>query len=187
LAVRQSWKVIIMSRRAMEVQHRKNRPMFGLRHRPGRLALALFRLPLNAYRHDAGGLLGHTFLQFTHIGRKSGRPYDSVAMVLRYDQASHEAVICAGWGPETDWVRNLRAGPAVKVQIGRESFTPDHRFLTDDEAFEVVAQFRREHPRRLRLISTILGWDDLRDDATVRQFIHSHPFIAFHPAASPAR
>lgn len=156
--------------------------MFGLRRRPGRLALALFRLPLNAYRHNAGGLLGHTFLLFRHVGRKSGRPYDSVAMVLRYDQASQVAVICAAWGPESDWVRNLRAGPAVRVQIGRESFAPDHRFLTDDEAFEVAVQFRREHPRRLRLISTILGWGDLRDEATVRQFVHSHPFIAFQPA-----
>jgi deazaflavin-dependent oxidoreductase (nitroreductase family) len=177
-------EVIIMSRRAMAGQRRKDRPMLGLRNRPGRLALALFRLPLNAYRHNAAGLLGHMFLQFTHIGRKSGRPYDSVAMVLRYDQASQEAVICAAWGPETDWVRNLRAGSAVKVQIGRELFTPDHRFLTDDEAFEVAVQFRREHPRRLRLVSTVLGWGDLRDDATVRHFIHSHPFIAFHPAAS---
>jgi deazaflavin-dependent oxidoreductase (nitroreductase family) len=171
----------------MAVQRRKDRPMLGLRRRPGRLALAVFRLPLNAYRHNAGGLLGRTFLQFTHIGRKSGRPYDAVAMVLRDDQTSHEVVICAGWGPETDWVRNLRAGPAAKLQIGRESFTPDHRFLTDDEAFDAVVQFRHEHPRRLRLISTILGWDDLRDDATVRQFIHSHPFVAFHPAKSPAQ
>ena len=24
-------------------------------------------------------------------------------MVLRYDEASHEAVICAAWGPATDW------------------------------------------------------------------------------------
>jgi deazaflavin-dependent oxidoreductase (nitroreductase family) len=153
--------------------------MLGLRRRPGRLALVLFRLPLQAYRHGAGGLLGHTFLQFRHIGRKSGRPYDTVAMVLRYDPASHEVVICAGWGPETDWVRNLRTGPAVRVQIGREAFEADHRFLTDDEAFEVVSQFRREHPRRLRLISTILGWGDLRDDPSVRQFIHLHPFVAF--------
>jgi hypothetical protein len=36
------------------------------------------------------------------------------------------------------------------------------------EAFGVAAQFHREHPRRLRLLSTILGWGDLRDDAAVR-------------------
>jgi Ca2+-transporting ATPase len=44
---------------------------------------------------------------------------------------------------------------------------PQHRFVSDDEAFDVAVQFRREHPRRLRLLSTILGWGDLRGDAAV--------------------
>ena len=149
------------------------RPLLGLRRKPGRLALAVFRMPLRAYRHDAGWLLGHTFLEFVHTGRKSGQPYETVAMVLRYDADAHEAIICAGW--DTDWVRNLRAGPAVQVRLGRESFTPQHRFLSDDEAFDVAVGFRREHPRRMRLISTILGWGDLRDDAAVRGFIQTPP------------
>jgi hypothetical protein len=102
----------------------KDRPLFGLRRRPGRLALALFRMPLNAYQHDAGALLGRTFLQFTHVGRKTGLPHDTVAMVLGYDEPSCEAVICAGWGPETDWVRNLRAGPAAKVQVAASRLSP---------------------------------------------------------------
>jgi deazaflavin-dependent oxidoreductase (nitroreductase family) len=163
------------------------KPLLGLRRKPGRLALAVFRMPLRAYRHDAGWLLGRTFVEFVHTGRKTGQPYETVAMVLRYDADAHEASICAGWGPDTDWVRNLRAGPAAQVRLGRESFTPQHRFLSDDEAFDVVVQFRREHPRRLRLITTIFGWGDLRDDAAVRGFIHSHPFVAFRPATtSPA-
>jgi len=161
------------------------RPLLGLRRRPGRLALALFRMPLRAYRHDAAGvLLGRTFLQLTHVGRKTGQPHNAVAMVLGYDEAAHEAIICAAWGPETDWIRNLRAGPAARVRLGRESFTPEHRFLSDDEAFDVAARFRRQHPHRLRLISGILGWGDLRDDARVRRFVQTHPFVAFRPAAS---
>jgi hypothetical protein len=38
------------------------------------------------------------------------------------------------------------------------------------------------HPRRVWLISTVLGWGDLRDDAAVRGFIRTHPFVAFRPA-----
>jgi deazaflavin-dependent oxidoreductase (nitroreductase family) len=163
----------------------KGRPLLGLRRRPGRLALAVFRMPLSAYRHGAGWMLGHTFLQFTHTGRKTGRPHDAVAMVLRYDEVTREAVICAAWGPRTDWYRNLHAGPAVKVQLGRESFAPVHRFLIDEEAFDVARRFRSDHPYRLRLLSTILGWGDLRDDTTVRQFIRTHPFVAFRPATPP--
>ena len=68
------------------------------------------------------------------------------------------------------------------MQLGRESYTPEHRFLSDDESFEVTAHFRREHPWRLRLISIILAWADLRDDDTAREFTRTHPFVALHPA-----
>jgi len=163
--------------------HQPPRPLLGLRRKPGRLALAVFRMPLRAYRHDAGWLLGHTFLLLVHTGRKTGQPHSMVAMVLRYNRGTHEAVICSGWGPDADWVRNLRAGPAVRVQLGRESHRPEHRFLSEDESFEAVVQFRREHPWRMRLISTLLGWGDLRDDDTAREFTRTHPFVALQPAA----
>ncbi len=161
----------------------RHRPLLGLRRKPGRLALTLMHLPLNAYRRDQGHLLGHTFLEFDHIGRKSGRTYQAVAMVLRYDEATGEAVICRGW--DTDWYRNLRAAPPTKVMVGRDTFVPEQRFLTEEEAFDVGVQFRRQHPHRMRLISTILGWGDMRDDATIREFVHEHPFIAFRPASRP--
>src|SRR4051812_31813693 len=61
---------------------RHDRPLFGWRRKPGRLVLAVFRLPLTAYRHNAGPAVGHTFVAFTHTGRKTGRPHDTVAMVL---------------------------------------------------------------------------------------------------------
>ena len=160
------------------------KPLLGLRRKPGRLALAMFRMPPRAYRHDAGWLLGHTFVDFVHTGRKTGRPYETVAMVLRYHADAHEAIISAAWGQDTDWVRNLRAGPAARVRLGRESFTPQHWFLSDDEVFDVAVQFRREHRRRLGLISAILGWGDLRDDAAVRGFCQTHPFAAFRPATT---
>ena len=107
------------------------RPLLGLRHRPGRLALAVFRLPLKAYEHDAGRVLGHTFLAFTHTGRRTGEPHQAVAMVLRYDRTTGEAAICAGWGPRTDWYRNLQAAPAERVQLGGRTFRPRQRFLTE--------------------------------------------------------
>jgi hypothetical protein len=72
------------------------------------------------------------------------------------------------------------------VQLGQESFTPQHRFLSEDESFEVVVQFRREHPWRLRLISALLGWGDLRDDDTAYEFTRTHPFVALLPAAVPS-
>ena len=155
------------------------RPLLGLRARPGRLALLFMHLPLRAYAHGKGHLLGHTFLQVTHIGRRSGKEHRTVAMVLGYDDTTHEAVICAAW--DTDWYRNLRARPATSVTIDRSSFTPVQRFLDDDEAFQVLLSFRAAHPHRVQLISRILGWGDLHDDEKVREFVRRHPLVAFRP------
>ena len=102
------------------------------------------------------------------------------AMVLHYDPATHEAVICSGWGAETDWIRNIRARPALKVQLGRESFTPRQRFLSEDESFAVTVEFCLRHPARLRVMRLVFGWD-LRTEAAVREFVHTHPFVAFRP------
>ena len=155
------------------------RPMLGLRKKPGRLALMFMHMPLRAYAHDQGHLLGHTFVQFTHVGRKSGKEYRSVAMVLGFDEATSEVVICSAW--DTDWYHNLQAHPATNVKIHRLSFTPVQRFLTEDEAFDVVRKFRAAHPGRVRLISRIFGWGDLHEEASMRDFVRAHPFIAFRP------
>ena len=159
-----------------------DRPLLGLRGTPGRLALMVFRMPLRLYRHGWGWLLGHTFLLLVHVGRKTGKPHDTVAMALSYNRDRHEAVIFSGWGPDADWVHNLQAHAALEVRIGRDSFVPEHRFLTEDEAVAVVTDFRRRHPWRVRLASAILGRGDLRSDAVVRRFVHERPFVSLRPA-----
>jgi deazaflavin-dependent oxidoreductase (nitroreductase family) len=146
------------------------------------VALAVFRLPLPLYRAGWGWLLGHTFLLLVHAGRRTGQPYAMTAMVLHHEPATGEVVICSGWGAATDWIRNIRARPALRVQVGRMSFTPRQRFLTGDESFAVAVDFRRRHPHRMRFICRVLGWGDLRSDAAVRDFVATHPFVAFRPA-----
>lgn len=166
-------------------QARPRHRWLGLRRAPGRLALAVFRMPLRLYRRGWGWLFGRTFLAFTHVGRKTGEPHDTVAMVLADDHGSGEVVICSAWGPDADWVHNLRAAPALEVRVGRDRYPPAHRFLTEDEAVAVGVAFRHEHPRRLRLLSTTLGWGDLTRDAALRDFVRSHPFVALGPAHQP--
>ena len=93
-----------------------------------------------------------------------------------------EAVICSGWGPNTDWIRNIRAHPALQIQIGRESYAPEQRFLSEDESVAVAVEFRRQHPRRVRLVARIFGWGDFSSDTAVRDFVRSQPFVSFRPA-----
>lgn len=158
----------------------------GLRRKPGRLALVIFRLPLALYQRGWGGLLGGTFLLLVHAGRTTGKLHHMVAMVLRHNAETGEAVICSAWGQDADWIRNIRARPAVRVQIGRDSFTPQQRFLSEEEALAVMAEFQRRHPGRLRLLSAIMGWGDLRSDTAAREFIRTRPFVSLRPADPPA-
>ena len=87
------------------------------------------RLPRPLYRHGLGWLLGDTFVMVTHQGRKTGLPHETVAMALTYDKQAREVTVCSAWG-ETQWIRNLRARPALRIQIGRSAYRPDQRFLS---------------------------------------------------------
>ena len=169
----------------MTAARRHAKPLLGLRREPGRIALAFMRLPLRLYRRGFGWLLGDAFLLIAHVGRKTGRPRETVAMTLTYDPETREAVVCSAWGPNTDWIRNLRARPAVRIEVGRQSYAPEQRFLSEDESLAVGVEFRRRHPLRWRLLSAILGWGDLDSEAALRAFVRSRPFVSFRPASVP--
>lgn len=157
------------------------RPLLGLRSRPGRLALWFMRLPRPLYRHGWGRLLGHTFLLIAHEGRRTGKRRETIAMALAYDPQTRETVVCSAWGPNTEWMSNLRANSALEIQIGAETYVPAQRFLSEDEAVAVATEFRDHHPRRLRLFATILGWGDLSTESAVRELVRDRPFVAFRP------
>ena len=76
------------------------------------------RLPLRLYALGLGGLLDHWFLQLTHTGRKSGLPRRTVLIVIRYDPPTHTCIVASLWGPQSNWLRNIQARPAVQVAVG---------------------------------------------------------------------
>jgi len=168
----------------MAVTPRRGRPLLGLRGQPGRIALAAMRLPRQLYDRGWGWLLGHTFLLITHQGRKTGKRCETVAMALTYDAETHESIVCSVWGPNTEWIRNLRAHPALEIRIGHESYVPEQRFLSEDESVAVAVEFRQRHPWRMRLFTAILGWGDLSTQSSVRGFVRTRPFVSFRPATS---
>jgi len=157
------------------------KPLLGLRRQPGRLVLAVMRMPRPLYRRGWGWMLGHTFLLIAHEGRKTGRRRETVAMALAHDPETREVVVCSAWGADTDWIRNLRTHPALEIRIGHDSYVPEQRFLSEDESARVATVFRQRHPRRARLLGLILGWGDLSTDDALRDFVRSRPFVAFRP------
>ena len=129
-----------------------------------------------------GWIFGHTFLLLVHRGRATGSPHSTVAMVLDYNPDTQEAVICSAWGGYTDWIRNIQTHPAIQIQIGRESFKPQHRFLSQEESLAVVSGCLRRHPWRFRFVARVLGWADLHIDSRAREFVRTRPLVSFRPA-----
>jgi deazaflavin-dependent oxidoreductase (nitroreductase family) len=140
-------------------------------------------MPRALYHRGWGRILGHTFLLIAHQGRKTGTRRETVAMALRYDRETREVVVCSAWGPDTEWMKNLRAHPALEIRFGRETYVPEQRFLSEDEAVAVGIEFRRRHSRRLRLLSRILGCGDLGSDPAMNEFVRTRPFVSFRPAS----
>ena len=129
--------------------------------------LWVLRAPSALYRVDAGWLLGHRFLCLTHRGRRTGRLHRTVLEVLAWRPATREAVVISGFGPRAQWYRNVLAGGAAEVEIGRECWLPRARVLEVDEAAEVLAGYERRNRVVSPIVRRVLSrLADLRYDGT---------------------
>ena len=94
---------------------------------PGPILKPLLGVPAALYRARVGWLMGRRFLLLNHRGRRSGRRYETVLEVLRWDPWRDEATVISGFGPAAQWYRNVLAGGAAEVRIGRRRFAPSVR------------------------------------------------------------
>lgn len=150
----------------------------------------LLRAPALLYRWNAGWLLGRRFLLLTHVGRRSGRRYQTVLEVIGTGPASGEVVVMAALGSSADWYRNVQAHPAAEVAIGGHRFRPIHRTLDEREAAAMLADYERRNrwvtPVVHRVLSALVGWRYDGGEGARRRLVHELPVVAFRPADDPA-
>jgi deazaflavin-dependent oxidoreductase (nitroreductase family) len=151
---------------------------------PRGLARLAFRLPILLYRLGWGGLLGTRFLLLTHTGRKSGLERKTVLEVVRYDKETTTFVVAAGFGPQSDWYRNIRHNPQVIVQCGRRRWEMVANFLTPELSGEELLDYARRHPRALRELASFMGYrlDGSQED--IRALGQMLSMVAFRPGGS---
>ncbi len=146
---------------------------------------ALLGLPVHLYHAHLGGLLGHRFLLLVHTGRKSGLPRETVLEVVRYNPATRESVVAAGWGRRTGWLHNVEAGLAHEVRTGRQRFTPAWRILPPDEAERIFADYERRNrliaPIIRAVLSRLLGWRYDGTSAARRRAVEQLSLVGFRP------
>ena len=141
----------------------------------------LVRAPVWLYRARLGFVFGSRLLMLEHIGRKTGaRRYVVLEVVGRPWPGTY--VVAAGFGDRAEWLRNVRACPAVRVCTGaRRPAAATARPLNRQEAAAVLAAYAARHPR---------AWAALRPvfEQTLGARIDSQgttlPFIALELTAS---
>jgi deazaflavin-dependent oxidoreductase (nitroreductase family) len=146
----------------------------------GALRLAL-RLPIYLYRLNLGRLLGHRFLLFTHLGRKSGLLRETVLEVILYDPATRESVALSAWGEKADWYRNIEAVPALEVRTGGQRYVPQQRFLAPEENHGVISAYGQHHPLAFRIFARVFGYPLDGTEAARREVACFLRLVAFRP------
>lgn len=150
-----------------------------------RLLHSVLRAPNALYRHGLGWVLGHRFLQLTHVGRTTGREYQTVVEVVHHDKLTGAATVMSGLGPKADWFRNLQHSPARSVTIGRSTFVPCQRVLDPDEAADVLADYERRNrlvaPIVRFVLGKLVGWRYDGSPAARRRLTEQLPMVELRP------
>lgn len=140
-------------------------------------------LPRHLYRHGWGWLLGRRFLQLTHTGRRTGRTHTTVLEVIRSDRDTGEVAVMSGFGPGSDWLRNLQANGRAEISIGHESFPASFRMVPVDEAVRILADYERRNrlaaPVIRWVLGRLLGWRYDGTPAARRRAVEALPLVAF--------
>ena len=145
----------------------------------------LFRVPLYLYRWHLGWLFGNRLLLLAHTGRRSGLRHQTVLEVVEYRKEGPEVVVANGFGPNSDWVRNIQARPDEEVTVGIQHFAASHRFLREEEAVAVIRSY--EHRNRFIApivragFSWLVGWKYRSTDDDRRRLVSQIPLLAFLP------
>ncbi len=151
---------------------------------------AFLRAPVHLYRWRLGRLLGHRFLLLTHIGRRTGARFQSVLEVMEYRAQSHEAVVMSGFGRQSNWLLNIETNGWAEIDIASEHFRATFRFLDEDDAIYVVANYERRNRFMLPIVrwvlTRLLGWKYTASEADRRKLVRTLPLVAFRPQSAAA-
>jgi deazaflavin-dependent oxidoreductase (nitroreductase family) len=143
----------------------------------------LFRIPIYIYRCHLHRIFGKRLLLLTHTGRRTGLRRQTALEVVEYRGDVPEVVVANGFGPDSDWLRNIQTKSDEEVTVGSQHFVACHRFLGEDEAVRVIERY--EH--RNRFIAPIvragftwlLGWKYRANETDRRRLVSQIPLLAF--------
>jgi deazaflavin-dependent oxidoreductase (nitroreductase family) len=110
-------------------QH-SNEPAYR-RERPNVLARVFYKIPVHVYVGPVALFLKwRCVMRLTTVGRKSGKLRTTGVSFMPLDG---KYIIFSGWGTSSDWYKNLRANPRVKIKVGTDEMRATARLIEDPE------------------------------------------------------
>jgi len=106
---------------------------------------------------DPRGVASDDFCSLTTRGRRSGQPHE---IEIWFAVAGDTFYLLSGGGESADWVRNLRADPAVTVRVGDAVWGGAARAVpvgTEEAAHARRLVFEKYQPR---YDGDLTGWRD---------------------------
>lgn len=151
---------------------------------PRGIARRLYRLPIWLFRLHLEWLLLKHFLLLTHTGRSSGLPRQTVLEIIHHDPKTERYVVFAGWGKQSDWVKNTEKTPQVIIQVGSRPFLAQAVHLSSEETQAIVLAYARRYPHLMPiLLRLLLGYRMESTEEGIRDLARKSTLIAFEVRA----
>ncbi|WP_419992566.1 nitroreductase family deazaflavin-dependent oxidoreductase [Streptomyces boninensis] len=148
---------------------------------PTGLRRLLLRAPIRLFRLRLGWIFGGRLLLLTHTGRTSGKPRQVVLEVTGRDRETGAYHIVSGFGPTSQWYRNVQQTPEVTIQVGMRRKPAVAEPLAPEESGRLMARYALRHPRTAAKLMRFCGieTDGSQEDYYLvgRDYI---PFVAVH-------
>ena len=145
----------------------------------------MLRAPALLYDWNLGWLLGRRFLRLTHVGRRSGRRYQTVLEIIGTGSTPGEVLVVAGLGKGADWYRNVQAHPAIEVAVSRRRFRSVDRVLDEREATAALADYERRNrwlaPVVQGMLSWLVGWRYDGTPSARNRLVRELPIVVLRP------
>ncbi|MFB3051525.1 MAG: nitroreductase family deazaflavin-dependent oxidoreductase [Acidimicrobiia bacterium] len=153
--------------------------------KPAGLMRWALNVPTLLYRSRLGFLMGKRFFMIEHRGRKTGTFYRTVLEVAGRYPDRDEWIVTAGWGPGSDWYRNLKAGTLEAVWTGSKRFAARVRFLEPQEAGQVMGDYERAHRRTAKVLLKGMGVSHDGTDEGRVEMMKQIPMVALQVRLDP--
>ena len=126
---------------------------------PGRLLAVINLMPKWILKLKLGRLFGDRFAMITHRGRKSGAHFTVIAETAEGSVDSGRVVYVVAYGTRAQWYKNLKASPAVSIEIGGKTYhAPRHEFLDQEATERAIASYWARYPRLAALLARNGVW-----------------------------